>query len=57
MNEKKQTVINFRNPSDVIYWSKKWEISPDSLFSAYLQIRSDKIEPIKNYLRNIGFAL
>jgi hypothetical protein len=57
MTEEKQTVINFRNPGDIIYWSKKWEISPDSLFSAYLETKSDKVEPIKNYLRNIGFAL
>jgi hypothetical protein len=57
MTDEKRTVINFRNPNDVIYWSKKWEISPNSLFTAYMQTRSDKIGSIKAYLRTIGFAL
>jgi hypothetical protein len=49
--------IQFNDPSDVIYWSKKWEISPTRLFSAFKKIKSNKISKLKESLRKDGFAL
>ncbi len=42
MDDNKQ-VINFNDVNEITYWSKKWEISPGQLFSAWLQTRSNEI--------------
>jgi hypothetical protein len=57
MNKQMEEQINFERLSEVIYWSKKWEISPYQLFSAFLHTRSSSLKTIVQYLRNNGFAL
>jgi hypothetical protein len=57
MKTQQNPVINFQNPEDVIYWSKKWEVSPMKLFYAFTKTQSNDTETIKKYLRNDGFAL
>ncbi|HLY71486.1 MAG TPA: hypothetical protein VKR53_17245 [Puia sp.] len=49
--------IQFNNLSDIVYWSKKWEISPTKLFSVYTKIKSSRIDKLKAHLRKDGFAL
>ena len=49
--------IQFNDPLDVIYWSKKWEISPVKLFNAFKKVKSNKIDKLKECLRKDGFAL
>ncbi|HEX4371937.1 MAG TPA: hypothetical protein VHZ50_01410 [Puia sp.] len=50
-------IVEFDDPSAVIYWSKKWEISPVKLFSTFLKINSNRIDKLKYHLRKDGFAL
>ena len=49
--------IQFNDPLAVIYWSKKWEISPVRLFNAFKKVKSNKIDKLKECLRKDGFAL
>jgi hypothetical protein len=49
--------IQFDNPADLIYWSKKWEISPVKLFSVFKKIKSNSVDKLKDHLRRDGFAL
>lgn len=57
MKKEINEVIRFDNPSDIMYWSKKWEVSPVKLFSTFEKIKSNNTNDIKRYLRNDGFAL
>ena len=57
MKKEINEVIHFDKPSEIAYWSKKWEISPIKLFSAFVKIKSNNIRDIKKVLRNDGFAL
>jgi hypothetical protein len=50
-------IIEFDDPCAIIYWSKKWEISPVKLFSTFLKINSNRIDKLKYHLRKDGFAL
>ncbi|HTQ66951.1 MAG TPA: hypothetical protein VMI12_19295 [Puia sp.] len=57
MKKKINEVINFSNPSDIVYWSKKWEVSPLKLFTTFVKIKSNHISDIKKVLRTDGFVL
>jgi hypothetical protein len=57
MKKEINDIIQFDKPAEVIYWAKKWEISPMKLFSAFMKTKSNSIEVLKNHLRNDGFAL
>lgn len=49
--------INFREIQDIIYWSRKWEISPQQLVEASQALESSEVKKIENYLREKGFAI
>ena len=49
--------INFRNIQDVIFWAKKWEVSPHQLMEAFHATKSNSVKKIGEYLRGKGFAL
>jgi hypothetical protein len=49
--------IQFDNPSEIIYWSKKWEVSPEKLRSVFKKIQSNQVDKLKAHLRKDGFAL
>lgn len=49
--------IAFDDPAAIIYWSKKWEISPIKLFITFLKVKSNRIDKLKNHLRRDGFAI
>jgi hypothetical protein len=53
----KDTTINFRKILEIVYWAKKWEISPLQLLIAFKQTNSNSIAKIKEYLRARGFAV
>jgi hypothetical protein len=50
-------IIQFDKPEDIVYWSKKWEISPIKIFNAFDKVKSNNVEDLKKYLREDGFAL
>jgi hypothetical protein len=52
-----QPAIRLSQPEDIIYWSKKWEISPGQLLKAVKATKSNKVHAIAAYLREMGFAL
>ena len=49
--------IDFEKIQDIIYWSKKWEISPYQLMQAFYIIKTGNVRKIENYLREKGFAI
>ena len=49
--------IDFEKIQDIIYWSKKWEISPYQLMQAFYIIKTSNVRKIENYLREKGFAV
>jgi hypothetical protein len=49
--------VNLSRPDDIVYWSKKWEISPNQLFRAIQATQSNSVPAITKYLRDLGFAL
>ncbi|MEO5997683.1 MAG: hypothetical protein ABIN89_13165 [Chitinophagaceae bacterium] len=49
--------IDFKKIQDIIFWSKKWEISPNRLVEASQTLNSNNVKSIENYLREKGFAL
>jgi hypothetical protein len=53
----KDTTINFSRVLEIVYWAKKWEISPTQLLLAFQKTHSNSIAKIKEYLREKGFAL
>jgi hypothetical protein len=57
MEPEENSVIRFDRQTDILYWSNKWEVSPSQLFAVFLKLKSNNISLIKQYLRNLGFAL
>lgn len=51
------TEIDFQKIQDIIYWTKKWEISAYQLIDAFYTIKTNKVSKIEEYLRSKGFAL
>ncbi len=49
--------VDVENLSEIIYWTKKWEISPKQLLKAMLETKSNSIIKIRKYLVNQGFAI
>jgi len=49
--------IDFKRIQDVVYWSKKWEVSPHQLIEAYNAVQSNRVKKIEEYLRGKGFAI
>lgn len=49
--------IDFQKIQDIIYWTKKWEISAYQLMEAFYTIKTNKVSKIEEYLRLKGFAL
>jgi hypothetical protein len=49
--------IDFKNVQDVIFWAKKWEVSPHQLMEAFNATKSNTVNKIEEYLRGKGFAL
>ncbi len=49
--------IDFKRIQDVIYWAKKWEISPHQLIEACKATQSNHVKNIEEYLRGKGFAV
>jgi hypothetical protein len=57
MEREQNQVIHFDRQVDILYWSNIWEISPSQLFAVIFKIKTNKIDIIRQYLRNLGFAL
>jgi hypothetical protein len=57
MKKEENAVIRFDRQTDILYWSNRWEISPSQLLAVFLKIRTNKINIIAQYLRNLGYAL
>lgn len=49
--------IDFKKIQDIIYWSKKWEVSPHQLIEASNATKSSNVKTIEDYLRSKGFAI
>ena len=49
--------IDFKKIQDIVYWSKKWEVSPNQLIKAYTATQSREVRKIEEYLRDEGFAV
>lgn len=56
-NDEKSPEIDFEKIQDVIYWSKKWEISPHQLIEAAQFLKTNNVKTIEWYLREKGFAI
>ncbi len=52
-----ETAIDFKSIQDIIYWSKKWEISAYQLMEASYIVNSSCVRVIEEYLRQKGFAV
>lgn len=52
-----ETEIDFKSIQDIIYWSKKWEVSPHQLKKAFTATNSSDVKRIIEYLREQGFAV
>jgi hypothetical protein len=57
MNKVLQPTLNMARIDDIVYWTKKWEISPNQLLQAVRAIQSSDVQAIAKYLRDRGFAL
>jgi len=53
----KNVSVNLTRPDEIVYWTKKWEISPNQLFLAAQATKSNRIIKIRNYLVSMGFAV
>jgi predicted nucleic acid-binding Zn ribbon protein len=51
------TPIDLSRLDDVVYWAKKWEISPNQLLQAIKAAKTNNPQAIAKYLREQGFAL
>jgi|GEM_PF-3069716 len=56
-HEENDPAIDFKKIQDVIYWSKKWEISPYQLVEASQTLKTSNVKEIEAYLREKGFAI
>lgn len=52
-----QPTLNLARIDDIVYWTKKWEISPNQLLQAVRATQSSDVQAITKYLRERGFAL
>ena len=55
--EEKSLVIDFKKVHDIIYWAKKWEVSPHQLVDASHILQTNNVREIEAYLRGKGFAI
>lgn len=53
----KDAEIDFQKIQDIIYWTKKWEISAYQLIEAFYTIKTNKVSKIEAHLRSKGFAV
>lgn len=51
------TEIDFQNVEEIIYWTKKWEISAYQLIEAFYTTKTSSVRKIEEYLREKGFAV
>ncbi|MEO6916206.1 MAG: hypothetical protein ABI174_10055 [Chitinophagaceae bacterium] len=49
--------IDFKKIQEIIYWSTKWEVSPNQLIKAYTATQSREVKKLEEYLREEGFAI
>ena len=56
-HDERSPEIDFKKIQDIIFWSKKWEVSPNQLVEAYQTLNSNNVKQIEKYLREKGFAL
>ncbi|HLY69736.1 MAG TPA: DUF3606 domain-containing protein [Puia sp.] len=47
--------VNISKPSDINYWTKKWEISAHQLLAAIINTKSTSVIRIRDYLERFGF--
>ena len=57
MKKSNSIQIDFKQSQQIVYWSKKWEISPMQLFKAFKDTRVTSVTTIEKYLRKNVFAL
>jgi len=57
MKTEDYAVIHFERQDDILYWSNKWEITPSQLFAVFFKIKTNNTNIVRQYLRNLGFAL
>ncbi len=55
--EEKSPEIDFKKIQDIIYWAKKWEVSPNQLIDASRMLQTSSVRQIEAYLRGKGFAI
>jgi hypothetical protein len=53
----KSRSIHLNRIDEIVFWSKKWEISPKQLLIAIQAVRSTRVIKIRAYLIHQGFAL
>lgn len=56
-HEEKSPKIDFEKIQDIVYWAKKWEISPHQLIDASQILQTSNVREIEIYLRGKGFAI
>lgn len=49
--------LNLTRVDEIVYWAKRWEISPNQLLIAAQATKSNRISEIRNWLVSKGFAL
>ncbi|PWT76665.1 MAG: hypothetical protein C5B59_06020 [Bacteroidetes bacterium] len=49
--------LDMTRVEEVVYWAKRWEISPNQLLIAVQATKSNRILKIRNWLISRGFAL
>lgn len=57
MNTNLQPSVNLSRLDEIVYWTKKWEISPNQLLQAVNATHSNNVQTITQYLRERGFAV
>jgi hypothetical protein len=57
MNKHLQPSVNLSRLDEIVYWTKKWEISPNQLLLAIRATQSNNVQVITQYLRERGFAI
>ena len=49
--------LNMSRVDEIVYWAKRWEISPNQLLIAVQATKSNRIFKIRSWLVSKGFAL
>ncbi|RZJ36106.1 MAG: DUF3606 domain-containing protein [Flavobacterium sp.] len=47
-----RTRVNINEQYEVEYWSKKFNVTPQELRDAVMEIRSDSVKELEEFLRN-----